>query len=64
MAKQSQIIVRTEEDMQQKVKYIAWFKRKTMTEILTELIEKELKGFEKENGEITTKQLQDARIID
>ena len=54
--------MRLPNDTLNKLKYIVWFERTTFTELMNKLSEAEIKKFEKANGEVTEKQLTDAKI--
>lgn len=47
-----------------KLAYIAWHDRETVTDIYNSLAEAHIKKWENKNGAITDKQLKEARIIE
>ena len=62
MAKDAQIIVKLSADKKDKLAFIAWHDRETITDIVTAGIDKHLAAFEKKHGPITDEQLKEARI--
>lgn len=63
MAKNAQIIVKMESELKNKLSYAAWHDRESITDLVTEFINKKVAAFEKKHGVITEEQLKDARII-
>ena len=54
--------IRFEEESLLKLKYIAWFDRTTVTDIIATETDAKIKDWEKTNGAITPKQIEDAKI--
>lgn len=61
--KDAQILIRVTSDVKSKAKYLAWFARLSDTDLITDMLTKEIAAFEKKHGAITEKQLKEARII-
>lgn len=57
--------LRFPESLFNKMKYIVWFRKgeETKTDFILNSLEKSIKEFEAEHGEITTKKLEQGRII-
>ena len=54
--------LRPSQELDKQVRYIAWFKRKSLTRVIQDACTGIVNDFEKENGPITAKQLKDAGL--
>lgn len=54
--------IRFPSDEHMKAKYIAWFDRTTVTDIVVDLVAQKIKDWEKKNGKITSAQIEQAKI--